>query len=94
MSTVGIVRDRAARDELIKRLENDPRYKSLLPPTKTYDTERTEAERGDDGGLDTFTSLQNMVEETAQMARAAVGASPARAKSMLETIESVQAQRL
>ena len=88
MSTVGIVRDRAARDELIKRLENDPRYKSLLPPTKTY-----EAERGDDGGLDTFTSLQNMVEETAQMARAAVGASPARAKSMLETIESVQAQR-
>ena len=34
-----------------------------------------------------------MVEETAKLARAAVGASPGRAKSMLESMESAPTQR-
>ena len=42
----GIVRDRSSRDEVIRRLENDPRYKSLLPPTKTDDTGRIGVNRG------------------------------------------------
>ena len=89
----GIVRERSTRDEVIRRLENDPRYKSLLPPSKTDDTGRIAVNRGDAEQVDTFTTLRNMVEETAEMARAAVGVSPTRAKSLLETLENSQMQR-
>ena len=54
---------------------------------------RREAGEPADKDDDTFTTLRNMVEETAELARAAVGASPSRAKSILETLESGQAQR-
>ena len=88
LNSAGIVRDRTARDDIIRRLENDPRYKSLLPPSRGH-----EAGQQDDDDEDTFTTLRNMVEETAKLARAAVGASPGRAKSMLESMESAPAQR-
>lgn len=90
---IGIIRDRSARDEIIRRLENDPRYKSLLPPTRSDDTARIAVNRGDGEQVDAFTTLRYMVEETAEMARAAVGVSPSRAKSMLETLENSQMQR-
>ena len=90
LNSAGIVRDRTARDDIIRRLENDPRYKSLLPPSKSHDTE---AGQQDDDDEDTFTTLRNMVEETAKLARAAVGASPGRAKSMLESMEAAPTQR-
>ena len=84
---VGLVNERERRADIIRRLENDPRYKYMLPPTQS----QTQAQ--DEETDETFKSLQNMVEETAAMARAAVDCSPARAKSMLENLEAVNSQR-
>ncbi|XP_053377134.1 centrosomal protein of 95 kDa-like isoform X2 [Mercenaria mercenaria] len=85
--TEGLVRERESRADLIRRLENDPRYKYMLPPSQS----QTQAQ--DEETDETFKSLQNMVEETAAMARAAVDCSPSRAKSMLENLEAVNSQR-
>ncbi|KAL4227155.1 Centrosomal protein of 95 kDa [Mactra antiquata] len=87
-STEGIVKDRESRADIIRRLENDPRYKYMLPPSVS------ETQRDDDEDDETFKHLQNMVEETAAMARAAVDCSPSRAKSMLETLETVNSHRM
>lgn len=83
----GIVREKETRAEIIKRLENDPRYKYMLPPTPS------ETKAVDEETDETFKNLQHMVEETAAMARAAVDCSPSRARSMLETLETLTAQR-
>ena len=81
---LGLVRERETRDQIIKRLENDPRYKYMLPPSKAQTQEE------DKEIDDTFNNLQHMVEETAAMAHAAVNCSPSRAKSMLETLDRTQ----
>lgn len=83
----GLVKERESRADIIRRLENDPRYKYMLPPSASQTQEK------DDEDDETFQHLQNMVEETAAMARAAVDCSPARARSMLETLETVNAHR-
>ncbi|XP_060559885.1 centrosomal protein of 95 kDa-like, partial [Ruditapes philippinarum] len=83
----GLVRERESRSDIIRRLENDPRYKYMLPPT------HAETHAHDQETDETFRNLQNMVEETAAMAREAVDCSPSRAKSMLENLEAVNSQR-
>lgn len=84
----GVVKERdSSRADIIKRIENDPRYKYMLPPTQR------ETQAADKESDETFKTLQNMVEETAAMARAAVNCSSARAKSMLDTLEDVDVQR-
>lgn len=84
---VGLKSERERREDIIRRLENDPRYKYMLPPTQS------QTEAADEETDETFKNLQYMVEETAAMARAAVDCSPARAKSMLEDLEAINSQR-
>ena len=83
----GVISERERRNEIIRRLENDPRYKYMLPPTPT------ETQVVDEESENTFRHLQDMVDETAAMAREAVTCSPARAQAMLDTIDTARHRR-
>ncbi|KAH3893206.1 hypothetical protein DPMN_017350 [Dreissena polymorpha] len=75
-------RQRETRADIIRRLENDPRYKYMLPPTQS------QTQAADEQTDETFRTLQSMVEETAAMARAAVKCNPQEARSLLQSMET------
>ncbi|XP_052781119.1 centrosomal protein of 95 kDa-like isoform X2 [Mya arenaria] len=76
-----LTKQRESRSDIIQRLESDPRYKYMLPPTSI----QTEAE--DEESNETFRALQSMVEETAAMARAAVKCDANQARNLLRDME-------
>ena len=79
---LGLRKERDRRADIIKRLESDPRYKYMLPPSATQT--RVVDEEADE----TFRNLQSMVEETAAMARAAVNCDQDEARFMLQSLEN------
>ncbi|KAL3853220.1 hypothetical protein ACJMK2_016776 [Sinanodonta woodiana] len=83
-----VLHDRTTKTDILRRIENDPRYRYTIPGLAASKPSTSASITGAERPVSPFYSLENLVEETAAMARAAIGASPSTATSLLRNLDS------